>query len=201
MLTEFCKRNPFQPKPFYLPYSTEFLDAVKFSHYESVKYALKSCSDFLFVYDHFRQTAYHWAAKLGDKTMLEILIGKGKYLNQFDKKKRTPLYLAALNNQYECCVLLINNNANCFMEDENGKKAIDVATDSKIKVLLSDQMDAKYVNPYIRHRINVLLKMREDIIAKKKIENELVKGAEDKMRKELEEREDNNEENNEDDIY
>ena len=70
------------------------------------------------------------------------------------------------------------------MEDIDGKKAIDVATDTKIKVLLSDQMDNKYTNPYIKHRVNALLKMREDIIAKRKIENELVKGAEEKMKRE-----------------
>ena len=45
-------------------------------------------------------------------------------------------------------------------------------------------MDNKYTNPYIKHRVNALLKMREDIIAKRKIENELVKGAEEKMKRE-----------------
>ena len=184
MLNEFIDKNPFHPKPFFLPYSEEFLEAVKFSKYDVVKTALKINKDFLFVYDYFKQTAYHWAAKLGDLQMLELLVSKGKYLNQYDKKNRTPLYLAAMNNQYECCVYLVNHHANCFMEDIDGKKAIDVATDTKIKVLLSDQMDNKYTNPYIKHRVNALLKMREDIIAKRKIENELVKGAEEKIKRE-----------------
>lgn len=122
--------------------------------------------------------------------MLELLISNGKYLNQYDAKKRTPLYLASMNNQYECCVLLVKNNANCFMEDIKGKKPLDVATTSKIKVLLSDQMDNKYTNPYIKHRINVILKMREDNIAKKKLEGDLVKGAEEKMKKEKEDKKD-----------
>ena len=76
------------------------------------------------------------------------------------------------------------------MEDIKGKKPLDVATTSKIKVLLSDQMDNKYTNPYIKHRINVILKMREDNIAKKKLEGDLVKGAEEKMKKEKEEKKD-----------
>lgn len=184
MLNEYINKNPFQPKPFYLPYSEEFIEAVKFSKYDVVKNALKINKDFLFVYDYFKQTAYHWAAKLGDLKMLELLVSNGKYLNQHDKKKRTPLYLAAMNNQFECCDYLVKHHANCFMEDIEGKKAIDVATDTKIKVLLSDQMDNKYTNPYIKHRINVLLKMREDIIARRKAENELINGAEDKMKKE-----------------
>lgn len=166
MLTEFVQYNQFHPRPSFLQYSEEFLEAVKFGKYENVKTALKSTKSYLFVYDYLKQTAYHWAAKLGDVQMLELLISNGKYLNQYDAKKRTPLYLASMNNQYECCVLLVKNNANCFMEDIKGKKPLDVTTTSKIKVLLSDQMDNKYTNPYIKHRINVILKMREDNIAK-----------------------------------
>ena len=189
MLSDFLEFNPFHPKPLHIQYSAEFLDAVKFGKHEIVKNALKTNEAFLFCYDYYRQTAYHWAAKLGDLKMLEILVKKGKYVNQYDDKKRTPIYLASLNNQYECCEYLLKNLGNCFMEDINGKKPIDVATDPRIKILLSDQMDNKYNNPIIRNKVNMLLKSRDDLISKRKEEKDLVKGADDKMKREMENKE------------
>ena len=189
MLSDFLEFNPFHPKPLHIQYSAEFLDAVKFGKHEIVKNALKTNEAFLFCYDYYRQTAYHWAAKLGDLKMLEILVKKGKYVNQYDDKKRTPIYLASLNNQFECCEYLLKNLGNCFMEDINGKKPIDVATDPRIKILLSDQMDNKYNNPIIRNKVNMLLKSRDDLISKRKEEKDLVKGAEDKMKREIESKE------------
>ena len=184
MLNEYIKFDPFQTKPFSTPYASEFLDAVKFGHYDAVVDALNNSEKYLFVFDYFKQTAYHWAAKLGNIKMLQLLIAKGKYVNQYDNKKRTPLFLAALNNQYECCQLLINNHGNCFMEDIEGRRPLDIATEPKIKVLLSDVMDNKYNNPEIRRKITLLLKTREDNIARKKAEENLIMGAEEKAKRE-----------------
>lgn len=36
MLTEFVQYNPFHPRPFFLQYSEEFLEAVKFGNFENV---------------------------------------------------------------------------------------------------------------------------------------------------------------------
>ncbi len=76
---------------------------MKFSNYDFVKEALNHNLNYLFVFDYFGQTAFHWAAKLGDLKMLKILMDYGLYHNQKDYKGRTPLYIAAVSNHKEIC--------------------------------------------------------------------------------------------------
>ena len=95
----------------------------------------------MFEHDYFRQTAYHWAAKRGYKKMLQILLDRGSYLNQYDMNNRTPLWLAAKNNHFECCEMLLQYGANPFMENTEGKKPIDVVTDSALRKLITQKME------------------------------------------------------------
>ena len=73
--------------------------------------------EYLFDYDYFQQTGYHWAAKRGFKELLELLIRKGIHVNLYDYNKRTPLFLAALSNQRETCSILLSYGGNPFLED------------------------------------------------------------------------------------
>ena len=60
-LKEFIERNPFQSRAYQIPKSFEFLSAVKFKNYKFVLEALKFSNDYLFCFDYYGQTAYHWA--------------------------------------------------------------------------------------------------------------------------------------------
>ena len=133
---EFINNNPFPEKPFEIPYSEEFLDAVKFNNLDYVKDALKKNINFIFQFDHFKQTSFHWAAKLGYFNMLKYLLEHGKTCNLYDKKMRTPLYLASYHNHKKCVQLLLEYGGNAYIGDIYGKQPVDVTTDEKIKDIL-----------------------------------------------------------------
>ncbi len=74
------------------------------------------------------------------------------------------MWLAAQNNQYECCVLLIANGANPFIEDKEDKKPCDVATD-KVRQYLIKAMEARLeMNASNYFKEKVLKKHKEDAI-------------------------------------
>ena len=174
-LYELLRDNPFQSKPYELSKSYEFLVAVKFKNYDYVIEALQFSKNFLFSFDYFGQTAYHWAAKLGDLKMLKILMEYGLYHNQKDYKGRTPLYLAAVNNHKEICNYLLINNGNIFLRDKNGLSPADVAGNKELKEYLSDYMAQPFSNPIYKARIKSFLKDRELKIKRRKEEQENLK--------------------------
>jgi len=83
-----------------------------------------------------KQTGFHWAAKLGYYKVLNLLLDYGESSNCFDEKMRTPIYLAALNNQKDCVYLLLLRGGNPLMCDVNGRKPSDVTEDEEIKNML-----------------------------------------------------------------
>ena len=172
-LYELLNNNPFQCKPYELPNSYDFLVAVKFRNYKYVTEALQNTKSFLFSFDYFGQTAYHWAAKLADLEMLKLLLEFGLYHNQKDFKGRTPLYLAALNNHKEICNYLLMNNGNIFLKDKNGLSPADVAGNKELKYYLFDFMAQPFSNPIYKARIQSFLKEREERIKKKKKKKKL----------------------------
>lgn len=140
-LDKYIDSNPFPPKPYYLPYADEFINAAKFNKIDIIEEALNMKLAYLFEYDYYGESAFHWAAKMGYVKMLQLLLKKGRCCNLYDNKRRTPLYLAALSNQAECCILLINNNGNLDLCDFDGKKPIDVTTDPNLKKQIQEIMD------------------------------------------------------------
>ena len=167
-LYELIENNPFQNKPYELSNSYDFLFAIKFKNYNYVTEALQNSKRYLFSFDYFGQTGYHWAAKLGDLKMLKLLLEFGLYHNQKDFKGRTPLYLAALNNHKEICNYLLNNNGNIFLKDNNGLSPADVAGSKELKYYLYEYMAQPFSNPIYKARINSFLKDRDERIKKKK---------------------------------
>jgi hypothetical protein len=164
---ELLKDNPFQRKPYQISRGYEFLEAVKFDNYEFVKSALQTSKDYLFVFDYYGQTCYHWAAKLGNLKMLKILIEFGKYHNQKDFKGRTPLYLAAYNNNKEVCDFLLKNQANIHLKDKLGNSVADIAGSRELRFYLMDFFAHPFSNPIYRKKIADFLKIRR----KKHLEN------------------------------
>ena len=165
-LFELIKHNPFQKKPYEISKGYEFLDAVKFKNYEFVREALQKSNDYLFVFDCYGQTCYHWAAKLGNIKMLRMLLDYGLHHNQKDFKGRTPLYLAAVNNDKEVCDILLRHKANIHLKDKNGKSASDVAGSKELKLYLGDVMTQPFSNPIYKKRVADYLRDREDRILK-----------------------------------
>ena len=174
-LFELIKRNPFQTKPYQISKGFEFLEAVKFKNYRFVKEALHASNDFLFVFDYYGQTCYHWAAKLGDIKMLTILIDYGKHLNQKDFKGRTPLYLAAVNNNKQVCDLLLRNKANIHLLDNFGRNASDVAGSKELKYYLGDIVTQPFSNPTFKKRMADFMRQREKDILENKLKKNLKK--------------------------
>ena len=172
-LFELLKHNPFQRKPYQISKGYEFLEAVKFKNYQFVREALQISNDYLFVFDYYGQTGYHWAAKLGDIKMLTILLDYGKHHNQKDFKGRTPLYLAAVNNNKEICDLLIRHKANIHIKDNLGYSASDVAGSKELKYYLGDLMTQPFSNPVFKKRMADFMRRREKKIEENKIKKRL----------------------------
>ena len=160
------QNNPFQKSPYQIKKGFEFLEAVKFNNYQYVLDALQTSKDFLFVFDYFGQTCYHWAAKLGNIKMLKILLEYGKHHNQKDFKGRTPLYLAAKNNNKEICVCLIKNKANIHLKDNLGNSAADAAENKELKLYLGEIMTQPYNNPNYKQKVADFLRKRREKIKK-----------------------------------
>ena len=187
-LFEIIKHNPFHKKPYQISKSFEFLKAVKFKNYEFVIEALQFSKAYLFSFDYYGQTGYHWAAKLSNIKMLMILINYGKYVNQKDFSGRTPLYLAAVNNDREICELLIRNKANVHLKDNEGKTPSDVAGSKELKYYLGDMMTQPYSNPLYQQRVADFLRERDEIIEQRRIMELKQKMEEDeRIKKEKEE--------------
>jgi len=180
-LFQFIKHNPFQKRPYQISKSFEFLSAVKFKNYEFVIEALQFSNAYLFCFDYYGQTCYHWAAKLSNVKMLMLLIDYGKYVNQKDFKGRTPLYLAAVNNDREICEILIRNKANVHFSDNNGFTPADVAGSKELRYYLGDLMTQPYSNPSYKQRTADFLRERDDIIEKRRM-MELKKKMEEEER-------------------
>jgi len=145
---DYLEKNPFPQRPFELKGSEEFMDYVKFNNFEMVNQALDKSIKYLYPYDYFEQTAFHWAAKLGYEKMLEMFLTFSKRCNIYDKKMRTPLYLAAMNNQKRCVELLLNRGGNPFLSDKDGKKPEDVTTNTDIKILLQTTSEKPFTDIY-----------------------------------------------------
>ena len=173
-LDQMLNNDPFQHEAYMIPNSYEFFTAVKFRNYKYVMNTLNTNAKYLFSVDYLGQTPYHWAAKLGDVKMLQILIDNGPYLNQKDYKGRTPLYLAAMNNHQAACNLLLTKGANIFLKDKKGLGPNDVAGSPEMKSFLMDFMSQPFSNPIYKQKVQQFLLDREERIRLKneKLEKE-----------------------------
>ena len=165
-INELIDNNPFQDKAYHIARSYEFIDAVKFGNFDYVNEALTKDGKYLFVIDYYGQTGYHWAAKLGNIKMLDLLIKYGRHQNQKDFKGRTPLYLAAVNNNLETCLFLLSNGANPFLSDKEGKTPADAAGNIKISEFLKENMAQPFSNPVYKAKMKKILHDRANHIFK-----------------------------------
>lgn len=157
------KKNPFQKRAYELSSkhtslliimidSIEFFEAVKLDKIDVIQSILHSNFNYLYSYDFLNQTAFHWAAKRGLKRMLQTLLSYGRCCNQYDLNQRTPLMLAAINNYYDCCQLLVNNGAISNLKDKEGKIAADLTTDKNVKIMLIASVDYHPITLLFNHK-------------------------------------------------
>jgi len=149
---ELINDNPFNLKPFELPKSVEFLDAVKYNKIKIVENFLTQNKNYLFVYDFFKQTAFHWCVKRNYVELLELLLSVRKACNQLDINNCTPLAIAAKNNNLNMIQILLNNKANPLIPDDQGKLPSDLTTDIKCRLLLITN-DNKTINKWLNKNI------------------------------------------------
>ena len=98
--------------------------------------------------------------------MLDLLIKYGRHQNQKDFKGRTPLYLAAVNNNLETCLFLLSNGANPFLSDKEGKTPADAAGNIKISEFLKESMAQPFSNPVYKAKMKKILHDRANHIFK-----------------------------------
>ena len=174
-LDQLAKNDPFQHQAYMIPNSYDFFNAVKYKNYSYVIQALDSNPQYLFSIDYFGQTAYHWAAKLGDLKMLKILMEYGLYHNQKDYKGRTPLYIAAMNNHKEICTYLLSKGGNIYLKFKEGFSPFDAAGSPEMKSYLSEFISQPFSNPLYKEKIKKFLLDIEEKIKKKNEEKEKMK--------------------------
>ena len=91
------KNSPLQSRPYQLPYSLDFINAVKYDKYDKLE-KLLDFPELLYSYDYYRQTGFHWAAKLEKTKSLIMMLKCDNCINQTDINGLTPLALAAKHN-------------------------------------------------------------------------------------------------------
>ena len=135
-IKQFMKKSPLQSRPYQLPYSIDFINAVKYDRFDKLEKML-DFPELLYSYDHYRQTGFHWAAKLEKVKSLIMMLKCDNCINQTDINGYTPLALAAKNNSFDICQILCESGANPLIPNNDGLLAQDLATEIKLKSYLS----------------------------------------------------------------
>lgn len=139
---------------------------MKFNRIYDVEELLKINKNYIFEYDYFHQTGYHWAAKRGHTEILELLIKKGNHINMYDYNKRTPLWLASKNNQIETCVVLLNHGANPFLQNKEGYKPSEVTSDHDVKMIILENMEKRsLIGKFNYFKTTILKAMKNSIVS------------------------------------
>eukprot|EP01124_Arcella_intermedia_P006027 TRINITY_DN13531_c0_g7_i1.p1 TRINITY_DN13531_c0_g7~~TRINITY_DN13531_c0_g7_i1.p1 ORF type:complete len:496 (+),score=111.28 TRINITY_DN13531_c0_g7_i1:202-1488(+) len=97
-----------------------------------------------FTYQH-QKTLLHHAAEKGRLQMVQILIQKSCLLSPVDEMNYTPLYYAALNQQYDVFKLLVDQGAKLFPDStsviEDWFYSAEQGNEGMIKYLLEQNVD------------------------------------------------------------
>ena len=135
-IKQFMKNSPLQSRPYQLPYSLDFIDAVKYDKFDKLE-KLLDFPELLYSYDYYRQTGFHWAAKLEKTKSLIMMLKCDNCINQTDINGLTPLALAAKHNNFDICQILCDSGANPLIPDNEGLLAKDQTSEIKLKSYLS----------------------------------------------------------------
>ncbi|OMJ69090.1 hypothetical protein SteCoe_33275 [Stentor coeruleus] len=78
----------------------------------------------------------HYAAACTSSRPLEVLVAHGANINEMDKKKVTPLMVAAMYNRLETVKFLVQKGASTKIKSREGKSAIHYAADNGCEEVL-----------------------------------------------------------------
>ena len=89
---------------------------------------------------------------MGYEKILSLLLQYSEKCNVYDKKLRTPLYLAALNNQKKCVELLVEKGGNPYLVDKEGKKPEEVTADLDIRIYLQTTTEKPFSEMFSKQK-------------------------------------------------
>jgi ankyrin repeat protein len=135
-LSQFYELNNKNIKPFEHNETKILLSAIKDNNFSSVYDLISNNNLLIYDFDFFHQTVLHWMAKRNRFNMIKFAIKKGAIINAIDSVGRTPLHLACFFQNIESIMILLYELANPFIKDNQGKMAIDLAQEYKIKFML-----------------------------------------------------------------
>lgn len=78
------------------------------------------------------ESPLHWACKLGDRSMVSLLIGAGARVNQADTEGNTPLHWAAEYDESAIAEFLIAAGATLGSVNERGQTPLALAKEQEV---------------------------------------------------------------------
>ena len=99
-------------------------------------------------------TALHYAARSGVKSLVELLLLLDSDVNARNKQGETPLFWAGKGGQQAICNMLIKAGADRNIKDNNGKTAMDIA---------ADDGQIQYIEERIEHVKTRLIELRKEL--------------------------------------
>ncbi len=108
--------------------NTPFQQAILEKKYEYLQFLLKSVPDILKIEetdDDFKPL--HYAAKVGDVRIIELLLNSGCDIDGKSDQIQTPIFLAIRFGQYNAVCYLIRHNANLEVKDQEYNKPLQAA--------------------------------------------------------------------------
>ena len=88
-------------------------------------------------------TLLHRSCKDSKNRLAVVLVELGLDVNRQGEQNRTPLHLAALQNDIHIVRLLLNSCADVFVKDAEGFRPVDLCSDCKVRSLLLMRMNAR----------------------------------------------------------
>ena len=113
-----------------------FLEAIRFGDVNEIIRIMNYNYFIMFYKDHFFQSPLHIAAKRNLYNCISLFISRGADINSQDEGGRTPLFIAAAKNHLEFVTVLLFEIADPYVKNIKGERAIEVTTNSRIKIIL-----------------------------------------------------------------
>lgn len=110
--------------------------AIKDNDMEVVENLVDGNKFILQMFDDFKQTPLHVAAKRNRKDIIKFILSRGAKIDVEDATGKTPLHIACLYNKVENVKVLLYEYASPFKMDHEGHLPIDLTTDGVIKFFL-----------------------------------------------------------------
>lgn len=101
----------FSKVPFEKANSYEFLKSIKMEKLHQCNKLLQNNKYLVYDFDDVHMTGLHWAAKMNNIRMCQLLLSHGADIASLDLIGRTPLYHAATNGNVQSVQLLLYHKA------------------------------------------------------------------------------------------